>query len=440
MKSSVTELGLLEALVRRGPAHAPTGSLTKNTLALVLAGGRGTRLAQLTNWRAKPSLPFGGKFRIIDFALSNCVNSGIRRIGICTQYKSQSLIRHVQRGWSFLDGRFDEFVELLPAQQRIETSWYQGTTDAVYQNLDILRRHDPQFVLILAGDHVYKMDYGRMLDDHVRSLSQMTIACIDVPLAEASSFGVIAVDAAHRVTAFQEKPSRPTPVPGRPDRALASMGIYVFDAAFLYDELVRDADDAESSHDFGKDLIPRLLRRGARICAHDFAQSCVNTNNGVPYWRDVGTIDAYWEANIALTHVVPELNLYARDWPIWTYQEQLPPAKFVFDDHDRRGTAIDSIVAGGCIVSGSIVRRSLLSSSVRIHDFCTVEDSVLLPGVDVGRHSMLRKAVIDKYCRVPDGFAVGFDPEEDRRRFHVTKSGITLVTPEMLGQQVHQLR
>ena len=440
METSVTELDLLEALVRRGPAHAPTGSLTKNTLALVLAGGRGTRLAELTNWRAKPSLPFGGKFRIIDFALSNCVNSGIRRIGICTQYKSQSLIRHVQRGWSFLDGRFDEFVELLPAQQRIATSWYQGTADAVYQNLDILRRHDPQFVLILAGDHVYKMDYGRMLDDHVRSMAQMTIACIDVPLAEASSFGVIAVDAAHRVTAFQEKPSRPTPVPGRRDRALASMGIYVFDAAFLYDELVRDADDAQSSHDFGKDLIPRLLRRGARVCAHDFAESCVNTNNGIPYWRDVGTIDAFWEANIALTHVVPELNLYARDWPIWTYQEQLPPAKFVFDDHDRRGTAIDSLVAGGCIVSGSIVRRSLLSSNVRVHDFCTIEDSVLLPGVDVGRHCMLRKAVIDKYCRLPDGFAVGFDPDEDRRRFHVTPSGITLVTPEMLGQQVHQLR
>ncbi len=440
MKSSVTELDVLEALVRRGPAKAPTGSPTKSTLALILAGGRGSRLAELTNWRAKPSLPFGGKFRIIDFALSNCVNSGIRRIGICTQYKSQSLSRHVQRGWSFLDGRFDEFVELLPPQQRIETSWYQGTADAVYQNLDILRRHDPQFVLILAGDHVYKMDYGRMLDDHVRNRAQMTIACIDVPLCEASSFGVMAVDAARRVTAFQEKPSRPPPAPGRPDRALASMGVYVFDAAFLYDELVRDADDAESSHDFGKDLIPRLLRQGARVFAHDFAESCVNTNNGIPYWRDVGTIDAFWEANIALTHVVPELNLYATDWPIWTYQEQLPPAKFVFDDDDRRGTALDSIVASGCIISGSTVRRSLLFSNVRVHDFCTVEDSVLLPDVDVGRNCRLRKAVIDKHCQVPEGFVVGFDPDEDRRRFHVTKGGITLVIPEMLGQRIHQLR
>jgi glucose-1-phosphate adenylyltransferase len=295
-------------------------------------------------------------------------------------------------------------------------------------------------VLILAGDHVYKMDYGRMLDDHVRNRAQMTIACVDVPLPEASSFGVMAVDAEHRVTAFQEKPSRPTPVPGRPDRALASMGIYVFDAAFLYDELVRDADDAKSSHDFGKDLIPRLLRRGARVSAHDFAESCVNTSNGIPYWRDVGTIDAFWEANIALTHVVPELNLYARDWPIWTYQEQLPPAKFVFDDDDRRGMAIDSIVASGCIISGSTVRRSLLFSSVHVHDFCTIEDSVLLPDVDVGRNCTLKKVVIDKHCRVPEGFAVGFDPDEDRRRFHVTRSGITLVIPEMLGQQVHHLR
>jgi glucose-1-phosphate adenylyltransferase len=440
VETGVTKLDLLEVLVRRGSAKAPTGSLTRNTLALILAGGRGSRLAELTNWRAKPSLPFGGKFRIIDFTLSNCVNSGIRRIGICTQYKSQSLIRHVQRGWSFLDGRFDEFVELLPAQQRIETSWYQGTADAVYQNLDILRQHDPQFVLILAGDHVYKMDYGRMLDDHVRNGAQMTIACVDVPLPEASSFGVMAVDAEHRVTAFQEKPSRPTPAPGRPDRALASMGIYAFDAAFLYDALVRDADDAESSHDFGRDLLPRLLRQGARVCAHDFASSCININNGIPYWRDVGTVDAFWEANIALTRVLPELNLYATDWPIWTYQEQLPPAKFVFDDDDRRGTAIDSIVASGCIISGATVRRSLLFSNVHVHDFCTVEDSVLLPGVDVGRRCMLKKAVIDKHCRVPEGLAVGFDPGEDRRRFHVTRSGITLVIPEMLGQQVHHLR
>jgi len=440
MQSNATEVDVLEALVRRGPDRPPTGSLTKNALALILAGGRGSRLGELTNWRAKPSLPFGGKFRIIDFALSNCVNSGIRRIGICTQYKAQSLLRHVQRGWSFLDGRFDEFVELLPAQQRIETTWYQGTADAVYQNLDILRRHDPEHVLILGGDHVYKMDYGRMLEDHVRAEAQMTIACIDVPLDEASSLGVLAVDAGQRVVGFAEKPARPAPAPGRPDRALASMGIYVFDAGFLYDELVRDADDAGSSHDFGKDIIPRLVETGARVHAHDFADSCVNMHDGIPYWRDVGTIDAFWEANIGLTRVVPELNLYDAEWPIWTYQEQLPPAKFVFDGDDRRGTAIDSIVASGCIISGSTVRRSLLFSDVRVHDYCTIEDSVILPSVDVGRHTVLKRAVVEKHCRLPEGLTVGLDPDEDRRRFRVTERGITLIVPEMLGQRVGPLR
>jgi glucose-1-phosphate adenylyltransferase len=440
MQSNATEVDVLEALVRRGPDRPPTAALTKNALALILAGGRGSRLGELTNWRAKPSLPFGGKFRIIDFALSNCVNSGIRRIGIFTQYKAQSLLRHVQRGWSFLDGRFDEFVELLPAQQRIETTWYQGTADAVYQNLDILRRHDPDHVLILGGDHVYKMDYGRMLEDHVRAGAQMTIACIEVPLDEASSLGVMAVDAGQRVVGFAEKPACPAPAPGRPDRALASMGIYVFDAGFLYDELVRDADDAGSSHDFGKDIIPRLVASGARVHAHDFADSCVNMHDGTPYWRDVGTIDAFWEANIGLTRVVPELNLYDADWPIWTHQEQLPPAKFVFDGDDRRGTAIDSLVASGCIVSGSTVRRSLLSSNVRVHDYCTIEDSVILPSVDVGRHTVLKRAVVEKHCRLPEGLTVGLDPDEDRRRFRVTERGITLITPEMLGQRVGPLR
>jgi glucose-1-phosphate adenylyltransferase len=434
------DLDVLEALVGRSSVKPAAGSLNRNTLALILAGGRGSRLDELTNWRAKPSLPFGGKFRIIDFALSNCVNSGIRRIGICTQYKAQSLIRHVQRGWSFLDGRFDEFVELLPAQQRIEATWYQGTADAVYQNLDILRRHDPEFVLILAGDHVYKMDYGRMLEDHVRTRARMTIACIDVPLREATALGVMTVDEEGRVVGFEEKPSRPAAMPNRPDRALASMGIYVFDAAFLYDELLRDADDASSGHDFGRDVIPRLLRQGARVWAHDFAGSCVNMNEGIPYWRDVGTIDAYWEANIALTHVVPQLDLYRKDWPIWTYQEQLPPAKFVFDDDNRRGTAIDSLVASGCIISGSTVRRSLLFSNVHVHDFCTIEDSVILPGVDVGPNTILRKVVVEKHCRLPEGLTVGFDPDEDRKRFHVTRRGITLIIPEMLGQQIHHLR
>ncbi len=436
----VAEQDLLEALIHGGRARRAPGPLTKSTLALILAGGRGSRLAQLTDWRAKPSIPFGGKFRIIDFALSNCVNSGIRRVGICTQYKAQSLIRHVQRGWSFLDGRFDEFVELLPAQQRIEATWYQGTADAVYQNLDILRRHDPQYVLILAGDHVYKMDYGRMLEDHVDARAQMTIACIDVPLADARSLGVMAVADDGRVLEFREKPAQPAPMPGRADRALASMGIYVFDAAFLYDVLLTDADDPHSGHDFGKDVIPRLLARGVRAHAHHFAESCVNTSEGIPYWRDVGTIDAYWEANVALTHVVPELNLYDQDWPIWTYQEQLPPAKFVFDDEGRRGTAIDSIVASGCIISGSTVRRSLLFSNVRVHDYCTIEDSVVLPNVEVGRRTVLKRAVVDKHCRLPPGFTAGLDPELDRQRFHVTERGVTLIVPEMLGQQVHHLR
>ena len=425
---------------RFGYAKRPPGALAKSALALVLAGGRGSRLKQLTDWRAKPSVPFGGKFRIIDFTLSNCVNSGVRRIGICTQYKAQSLIRHVQRGWSFLDGRFDEFIELLPAQQRIQPTWYQGTADAVYQNLDILRRHDPDYVLILAGDHVYKMDYGVLLEDHVARGAQMTIACVEVPVEDARNLGVMAIDAARRVVGFAEKPEAPPPIPGRPDRALASMGVYVADAAFLYESIIRDADDPESSHDFGRDVIPRLVGCGARIHAHDFADSCVNMSNGAPYWRDVGTIDSFWEANLALTAVVPELNLYDEDWPIWTYQEQLPPAKFVFDDDNWRGMAVDSLVASGCIISGSVVRRSLLFSKCRVQGYGSIEDSVLLPNVEVGQRVVLKRALIDKHCRLPDGLTVGVDPEQDRQRFHVTEGGVTLVIPEMLGQSIHHWR
>jgi glucose-1-phosphate adenylyltransferase len=436
----VRDGGLIAALSPRGHVTQAPGPLTRRALALVLAGGRGARLEGLTLWRAKPSLPFGGKFRIIDFTLSNCVNSGVRRIGICTQYKAQSLIRHVQRGWSFLDGRFDEFVELLPAQQRVEPTWYCGTADAVYQNLDILRRHAPDYVLVLAGDHVYKMDYGTLLDEHVARQAPMTIACIDVPRADARALGVIEVDADWRVTGFAEKPADPAPMPGHPDRALASMGVYAFDAGFLYDELLRDADDATSGHDFGRDLIPRLVARGVRVAAHDFAASCVNRGDGAPYWRDVGTLDAYWEANVALTHVVPELDLYDEAWPVWTWQEQLPPAKFVFDDDGRRGAAIDSLVASGCIVSGSLVRRSLLFSKVRVRDGCTVEDSVVLPNVEIGHAAIVRRAIIDKHCRLPDGIAIGVDPAADRQRFHVSAGGITLVIPEMLGQQVHHVR
>ena len=412
----------------------PTGvRLSRTTMAMILAGGRGSRLGRLTDWRAKPAVPFAGKFRIIDFPLSNCVNSGIRRIGVCTQYKAQSLIRHVQRGWSFLDGRFHEFVELLPAQQNISSDWYKGTADAVYQNLSLLREHAPELVLVLAADHVYKMDYNRLLHDHVARYADITVGCVEVPVEEASAFGVMAVDEEMRVTAFHEKPEHPACIPGRPGTALASMGIYVFNAEFLYEQLTRDSMDHRSTHDFGKDVIPHILERGYRVHAHRFSDSCVNMNDGRPYWRDVGTLDAYWEANMELTRVTPDLNLYDRNWPIWTYQEQLPPAKFVFDDEGRRGAAIDSLVSGGCIMSGSTVKRSLLFSNVYVHSYAHVEDSVVLPDVEIGRNVVLKRAIIERGCRLPDGLQVGVNPEQDRERFEVTSNGITLVVPEMLG-------
>jgi glucose-1-phosphate adenylyltransferase len=414
--------------------------LAKSTLALILAGGRGSRLKALTDWRAKPALFFGGKHRIIDFTLSNCVNSGIRRIGICTQYKAQSLIRHVQRGWSFLDGRFGEFIELLPAQQRIEPNWYLGTADAVFQNLDIVRLHDPDYVLVLAGDHVYKMDYGRLIADHVAKGVELTIACIEVPAADARQFGVVQIDADGRLVQFDEKPAQPAELAHRPGYALASMGIYVFDAQTLYRQLIRDADDPSSGHDFGRDVIPWLISHGYHVAVHDFKESCVQGGDGPPYWRDVGTVDAFYDANMDLTKVVPDLDLYDQDWPIWTYQEQLPPAKFVFDNDGRRGTAIDSLISAGCIVSGSVVRRSLLCSSVRVHDYSTIEDSVILPNVTVGAHSTIRRAVIDRHCRLPDGFVVGVDLDEDRRRFQVSPGRVALITPDMLGQQRHHAR
>ena len=409
--------------------------LTKNAYALILAGGRGSRLKNLTDWRAKPAVPFGGKFRIIDFPLSNCVNSGIRRIGVATQYKSHSLIRHIQRGWSFLDGRMKEFIDLMPAQQRVQEHWYQGTADAVFQNLDILKANDPEYVVILAGDHVYKMDYGRMLAYHVSRQADMTVGCIEVPRMDATGFGVMGVDDQWRVRSFVEKPADPPAVPGQPDTALASMGIYVFNAKFLYEQVTRDTDDPHSSHDFGKDIIPHLVPR-YRLFAHRFQDSCVGMNDDRPYWRDVGTVDAYWEANIDLVHVTPELNLYDEVWPIWTYQEQLPPAKFVFDDEGRRGMAVDSLVSGGCIISGSRVSRSLVFSNVRVHSFCEIEDSVILPDVLVQRSVKLRRCVIDRRCVLPDGFTAGFDPEQDRKRFYVSEGGVTLITPEMLGQKV----
>ncbi len=415
--------------------------LTKNTVALILAGGRGSRLRQLTDWRAKPAVPFGGKFRIIDFPLSNCVNSGIRRVGVVTQYKAHSLIKHVQRGWGFLRGEFNEFVELLPAQQRVsEEHWYQGTADAVFQNLDILRFYDPEYVLILAGDHVYKMDYGEMLAFHAANSADMTIACIDVPIEDAHAFGVMSVNEEGRIVGFQEKPKEnPVTIPGQPDRVLASMGVYVFNAAFLYEQLVRDADNTQSGHDFGHDLIPYMISK-YRVFAHRFGDSCVGSPKDRPYWRDVGTVDAYWEANMELTKVTPDLNMYDHEWPIWTYQEQLPPAKFVFDDDSRRGQAFDSMVSGGCIISGATVRRSLLFSNVKVNDRATVEDSVILPNVTISADCYLRRVVVDKGCIIPEGTRIGFDPVEDAKRFYVSDRGITLVTPEMLGLDVHHGR
>jgi glucose-1-phosphate adenylyltransferase len=414
--------------------------LTRNSFGIVLAGGRGSRLMQLTDWRSKPAVPFGGKFRIIDFTLSNCVNSGIRKIGVATQYKAQSLIQHLQRGWSFLDGRFHEFVDILPAQQQVSEHWYQGTADAVFQNLDVIRRSRPRHVLVLSGDHVYKMNYVRMLAEHVERQADLSVACIDVPLAEASGFGVMHVGDNRRIEAFIEKPANPPPIPGRPDRALASMGVYVFNADFLYEQLIRDHDDPGSSHDFGKNVIPHCVERYQSF-AHNFADSCVGMDStGIPYWRDAGTIDAYWEANMELTKVTPELNLYDDDWPIWTHQEQLPPAKFVFDDEGRRGMAVDSLVSGGDIISGAVVRKTLLFSRVHVHSYAEIEESVILPDVHIGRHAKLRRVVMDKHCRVPEGMLIGYDRVADRQRFHVTENGVTLVTPEMLGQQAHYIR
>ncbi|SNR84034.1 glucose-1-phosphate adenylyltransferase [Methylobacillus rhizosphaerae] len=414
-------------------------TLTKNTVALILAGGRGSRLKGLTDWTAKPAVPFGGKFRIIDFPLSNCINSGIRRIGVVTQYKAHTLIQHIQRGWGFLRGEFNEFVDLLPAQQRVQEEWYKGTADAVFQNLDILRQTSAEFVLILAGDHIYKMDYGQMLAAHVRNKADMTVACINVPLQEATAFGVMGVDNNDRVVDFREKPADPPSIPGDPEHALASMGIYIFNASFLYEQLIRDADDPHSSHDFGHDIIPYLINK-YRVYAHRFADSCVGADDGNYYWRDVGTIDAYWEANMELTKVIPELNLYDRQWPIWTYQEQLPPAKFVFDSDDRRGQATDSMISGGCIVSGSLVRNSILFSDVRVNSYSLIEQSVILPKVDVGRNVTLKRVVVDNGARIPDGMEIGVDPVADRERFYVTEQGIVLVTATMLGQSLHHIR
>ncbi|RME87287.1 MAG: glucose-1-phosphate adenylyltransferase [Zetaproteobacteria bacterium] len=406
--------------------------LTSRTIAVVLAGGRGTRLGALTRWRAKPAVPFGGKFRIIDFPLSNCVNSGVRRIFVLTQYKSHSLQRHLQRGWNFLAGQFGEFLEVLSAQQRVGEHWYTGTADAVYQNLDILLEQRPEHVLILAGDHIYKMDYGKMIAFHAEQDADVTVGCIRTPIEVArGALGVMKIDEHERILAFQEKPQDPAPIPGDPEHCLASMGIYVFRTEYLREALLADAADSASKHDFGFNVIPKAVQE-ARVFAFRF----VNANTGAPgYWRDVGTIDAYWEANIDLANVEPQLNLYDERWPIWTYQEQLPPAKFVFDDDGRRGMAVDSLVSGGCIVSGGTVRHSVLFSGVRVHSFSLVEDSVVLPYAEIGRHARIRRAVIEKGTKIPEGLVVGEDPEEDARRFVRTPGGVVVITPEMLGQK-----
>jgi glucose-1-phosphate adenylyltransferase len=407
---------------------------TQGTLALVLAGGRGARLKHLTLQRAKPATPFGGKFRIIDFPLSNCVNSGIRRISVLTQYKAHQLILHIQRGWSFLAGRFNEFVELLPAQQRVDGSWYQGTADAVYQNLDIIRGHKPEHVLILAGDHIYKMDYETMLRQHVESRADVTVGCIEVPRMEATGFGVMAIDGEDRITSFLEKPSDPPGMPDKPDMALASMGIYVFETHFLIDQLRRDAANPSSSRDFGRDIIPHLVEHGKAI-AHRFSNSCVRTSDDAEiYWRDVGTIDAYWQANVDLADPVPALNLYDNSWPIWTYSEITPPAKFVYDDDGRRGMAVDSLVSGGCIISGSALRRSLLFTGVHVHSYAKIEEAVIMPYVEIGRHARLSKVVVDRGVKIPEGLVVGEEPDRDAQRFRRTDQGVCLITQHMIDR------
>jgi len=390
---------------------------------------------ELTDRRAKPAVYFGGKSRIIDFALSNAVNSGIRRIAVATQYKAHSLIRHLQMGWNFFQPERNESFDILPASQRVsETDWYLGTADAVYQNLDILESHGAKYIVLLAGDHIYKMDYELMLKQHVEQGADVTVGCLEMPRSESSGFGIMDIDEEGVIKSFLEKPADPPPMPGKPDTSLASMGIYVFDSKFLYEELRRDASDPTSSHDFGKNLIPYIVKHG-RAVAHQFSVSCVRsgTETGA-YWRDVGTVDAYWAANIDLTDVVPELDLFDRSWPIWTYAEITPPAKFVHDEDGRRGQAISSLVSGGCIISGASLRHSLLFTGVRINSYSAVENAVILPYVNVGRNARLRNVVIDRGVDIPEGLVIGEDPDLDATRFRTTAQGISLVTQQMIDR------
>ncbi len=416
-------------------AAASSAPLARYAMAYVLAGGRGSRLMEMTDVRAKPAVYFGGKSRIIDFALSNALNSGIRRIGVATQYKAHSLIRHLQRGWNFFRPERNESFDILPASQRVsETSWYAGTADAVFQNIDIIESYAPHFIVLLAGDHVYKMDYELMLQQHVDTEADVTVGCIEVPRMEATAFGVMAVDTDDRILSFLEKPKDPPGIPGSPDQALASMGIYVFETRFLFEQLRADAARADSSHDFGKDIIPNIVKHGKAV-AHRFTRSCVRSSHeNQAYWRDVGTVDAYWEANIDLTDFVPGLDLYDVEWPIWTFGEITPPAKFVHDEDERRGFAISSLVSGGCIVSGASVRHSLLFTGVHTHSWSTVEGGVLLPYTQVGRHARLKNVVVDRGVHIPEGLVVGEDPVADAARFRRTERGVCLITQPMIDK------
>jgi glucose-1-phosphate adenylyltransferase len=403
--------------------------LTGGTLAIIMAGGRGERLKDLTAHRCKPATPFGGKFRIIDFVLSNCVNSGIRQISILTQYKAQSLIQHVQRGWSYLRGEFGEFVETIPAQQQMGPMWYRGTADAVHQNIDLILSHRPKHVLVLAGDHIYKMDYGPMIAYHVEKGADITVGVVEVPASDSIHFGVLTATEWNRVTKFSEKPKVPDTLPGRPDAILASMGIYVFNTRLLEKMLAEDAADEKSAHDFGKDILPKAISNNLQVFAYPFQDVKTRAQS---YWRDVGTIDAYYEASLELVHVKPELNIYDQDWPIWTYQVQQPPAKFILDEDGRRGMAINSMVSGGCIISGAVVRESLLFTNVRVDEGSSIQKSVILPHVEIGRGCVICGAILDEGCEVPDGMSIGVDRAADESRFYVTEKGVVLVTTDML--------
>jgi len=407
--------------------------ITQRSMAFVLAGGRGSRLKELTQTRVKPALYFGGKTRIIDFALSNALNSGIRKIAIATQYKAHSLIRHCQRGWNFFSAERKEFLDILPASQRVsERMWYRGTVDAVTQNIDIVDSYDIDYIVILAGDHVYKMDYEIMLRQHIEKKADVTVGCLTVDKSEASSFGVMAVDNNNQITSFLEKPANPPGMPGNPQKSLASMGLYVFNWKFLRELLLQDYADSNSSHDFGNDLIPEIVKNGKAI-AHQFEDSCVRAEGAPSYWRDVGTVDAFWSANIDLTSFTPDLNLWDGQWPIWTYLESAPPAKFIHDEEDRRGVAISSMVSGGCIISGTEIRNSILSTNVKTNSFAVLENAVVLPDVVVNRFARLKNCVIDRSVIIPKNLVIGEDPIEDAKFFRVTEKGVTLITKEMIN-------